>query len=78
MVQTAQINPEKIEEILSTLKEVKRELKEVKETLDREPPYGSDAWWNWSDRRAMEDFAAGRYKTFRTNREFKAYLDGLK
>ena len=65
-------------QILSTLKEIKEDLREVKEKLEEAPPYGSDAWWRWSDSKSMEDMKAGRYKSFKSPQEFSNYLNSLK
>ena len=78
MVQTSQINTETIEKIFTALKEVKQELKEVKEKLDREPPYGSSAWWDWSDRKAMEEYKAGDYFSLLSAKELDEFFKNIR
>lgn len=36
--------------------------------------YGSDEWWEESDRKALEDIKAGKGKTFETIKDLKHYL----
>ncbi len=43
-----------------------------------EPEYGTAAWWEWSDTKAMEDIKHGRYTTLKTEEELQTFLDSLK
>lgn len=72
------ISEHKLDKILSTLEELKKEVSQVKEKLEEAPPYGSDEWWKWSIKRSEEDYKAGRYKTFKTVEEMQKHLDSLK
>lgn len=55
-------------QILNILSQIQRDLADVKKKVeDLEPAYGSDAWWKWSDKKAVEDIKAGRYTTVRSN-----------
>lgn len=37
------------------------EVRAIKVKLfSSEPAYGSDEWWEWSDKKAMDDIKAGR------------------
>lgn len=42
-----------------------------------EPEYGTDAWWEWSDKRAMEDIQAGRTVRIASKKELKEFFDKL-
>lgn len=75
----AVIIPEKkLDKILSILDTLKVEIKELKSKTQKEPPYGSDEWWKWSDEEAREDIRAGRYKSFKSVKDLTKYLDSLK
>lgn len=53
------------EKILSRLDQLTKEVQAIKNRLfEEEPPYGSDEWWEWSDKKAQEDIKAGRYTTY--------------
>ena len=55
-----------LQTILNRLEELSREIKYIKGRLkETEPPYGSEAWWRWAEKKADEDIAAGRYKTYK-------------
>ena len=65
MNQTITVSTKTVDKILARLDSLTHEVKTIKEKLfEEEPPYGSDEWWEWSDRKAMEDIKAGRYKTY--------------
>ena len=72
------ISEKKLDKILSALDNLKEEIKELKSIAQKEPPYGSAEWWEWSDKKALEDMKEGRYKTFKTAKELQKHLDSLK
>ncbi|OGG26558.1 hypothetical protein A2960_03685 [Candidatus Gottesmanbacteria bacterium RIFCSPLOWO2_01_FULL_39_12b] len=78
MVNASPANEYKLDKILSSLEELKREVSQVKAKLEEAPSYGSEEWWDWSDKQAMEDIKAGRYKTFKSVKELTKHLDSLK
>ena len=66
-------------QILTILNKIQKDLAEVKRKVDDlEPVYGSDAWWKWSDKRAMDDIRKGCYTTIRSKKELSEYMDSLK
>ena len=65
MSQAVAIDQKTLEAILGRLEELTREIKFIKAKLvEGEPSYGSSAWWQWAEKKADEDIAAGRYKTY--------------
>lgn len=60
MNQTVTISSKTIEQILARLDRLTKEVRTIKAKLFEEPPYGSDAWWKWSDKKALEDIKTGR------------------
>lgn len=79
MAQTISVPIKTFEKILSRLDQLTREVETIKIRLfESEPAYGSDAWWEWSDKKAKEDIKAGRYTTLHNKKELKEYLDSLK
>jgi len=66
-------------QILNILSQIQRDLADVKKKVeDLEPVYGSDAWWKWSDKKAMEDIKVGRYTTVRSKKELSKFMGSLK
>lgn len=79
MAQTITVPTKTFEEILSRLDQLTEEVFAIKVKLfDKEPPYGSDEWWEWSDRKAMEDIKAGRVTTIRNKKELQQFFNSLK
>ncbi len=45
----------------------------------QEAPYGSNEWWEWSEKKADEDIKMGRVSTVLHNKgELQEFLDSLK
>jgi len=79
MNQTITISPKTVNQILARLDALTKEVKSIKTKLfEEEPPYGSEDWWEWSDKKAMQDIKAGRYTTIHNKKELKLFLDSLK
>lgn len=78
-MQTMTVPTKTFEEILSRLDQLTKEVHVIRVKLfESEPPYGSNEWWEWSDRKAMEDIKAGRFVELKNKGELKTYLDSLK
>lgn len=70
MNQAITVSPKTIEEILTRLDRLTREVRAIKARLfEEEPLYGSDEWWEWSEKKADEDIKAGRYKVYKNVKE---------
>ena len=52
-------------------------ISDVKGVAESTPPYGSDDWWNWSDKQAKQDIKAGRTTIIKNKKELKAFFDNL-
>ncbi|MCL5438546.1 MAG: hypothetical protein M1268_00980 [Patescibacteria group bacterium] len=54
MAQTIIIPTKTIDEIFSRLDELTKAVKKISEKLlAEEPSYGSDKWWEWSDKKSL-------------------------
>ena len=61
MTQTINVPVTKFDELISRLDQLTKEVSAIKVKLfESGLPYGSDAWWNWSDREALEDIKTGK------------------
>ena len=79
MKQTITIDTKILDTILSRLDSLSKDIRAIKTRLiSDEPEYGSDAWWEWSDKKALEDVEAGRYTEITSKKELHAFLDELK
>lgn len=76
MNQVVTVSPKTIQEILSRLDQLTKEVRIIKTRLFKaEPPYGSDEWWQWSDSKAKEDIKAGRVMSFDSAEEAIKWLN---
>lgn len=61
MNQTVTVPAKTIDEIFSRLDELTKTVKRISvKLLNEEPPYGSDEWWEWSDKAAIKEIKAGK------------------
>lgn len=76
MSQAVMVSPKTIQEILVHLHTLTKEVKEIKAKLfEKEPLYGSDEWWEWSERKADEDIKAGRLVRFDSAKDAVKWLN---
>lgn len=79
MNQTIVLQAQQVNKILKTLLDLKREVARLTEKVEGlEPIYGSEQWWEWSDRKALEDIRAGRFVEFKNVKDLQLHLDSLK
>ena len=78
MVDAVYIPEKKLDKILSILDALKVEIKELKSNGQKEPPYGSDEWWEWSDKIAKQEIREGNYYETKNKKELKEFLDNIK
>lgn len=77
-MQTVTVPAKTFEKILARLDQLGRAVEAINEKLEDAPPYGSDEWWEWSNRLAQEDIKKGRYTSLHNKNELQEYLDSLK
>lgn len=78
-MQTITVPSKTIEEILTRLDNLTKEVRAMKSKLfEGEPPYGSDEWWEWSIGKGMEDIKKGNYIEFDSVEKLQRHLDSLK
>lgn len=75
-MQTITVPTKTFEKILSRLDYLSEEIRTIKAKLfEEEPPYGSAAWWTWSDKKANADIKAGRIMKFDSTEEAIKWLN---
>lgn len=77
MNQTIPVSPEVIRQILSSLEELKKDVKEMKQKLQHNPEYGSDEWWQSSVKKGLADIQAGRVEEFDSTEEYIKSVEKL-
>ncbi len=75
MTQTITVPAKTFEKLVSKLDQLTQDVQAIKSRLfEGEPSYGSDEWWEWSDKKAKEDIKAGRVMTFNSAEEAIKWL----
>lgn len=75
-MQTITVPAKTFEKILSRLDLLTQEVADIKTRLfEKEPRYGSDEWWKWSDKKAKEDIKMGRVMKFDSAEEAIKWLN---
>lgn len=64
MNQTVTISQKTLDIIIDRLDELTKEVKTIKQKLAEEPPYGTTAWWEWSEKKADKDIKSGKVIKF--------------
>ncbi len=78
-MQTVTVPAETFEKILSRLDQLTEDVQAIKSSFfEKEPPYGSDAWWEWSDKKAKEEIKQGKGITLHNKKELKEFFKNLK
>lgn len=78
MSQAITITPKTVETIVEQLAKLTKEVKAIKARLfEEEPPYGSDEWWEWSDKKAIEEIKAGKGIKITNKKELDIFFNNL-
>lgn len=77
-MQTVTVDAKTFEKILSKLDHLSRAVEAINEKLEGALLYGSNEWWEWSNKKAQEDIRNGRYTALHNKKELQKYLDSLK
>lgn len=64
----------RLEEKIDGMKEDKGMKNKKEDDEENDPPYGSDAWWEKSDKEAYEAVKRGEYIQFESAEEMNAYF----
>ena len=79
MNQTVAVPTKTINEIFSRLDELANAVKKIAAKLsEKEPPYGSDEWWEWSNEEALKEIKAGKGIKIHNKKELNAFFKNLK
>ncbi len=75
--QTQSLDDSAMVSLLNELATLSQAAKNVREKLLKIVPvkYGSDLWWEKSDKEAIEEIKAGKGISFNNIKELKEYLD---
>ncbi len=75
MSQALTVTPKTIEQILTRLETLTKEVKMIKTRLfEEEPTYGSDAWWEKEEAEADKEIKEGKYTVYENAQDLIADL----
>lgn len=79
MADVVTVRSDTLSQILVRLKALQKDVRSIgKKVEDLEPVYGSDAWWQWSDKGAVESIERGDYYELKNKKELDSFLDNIK
>lgn len=77
MTQVVSFDSKIAKDILTTLRELKKEVVRLNEKLAAAPPYGSAEWWDWSDAQALKSIREGKGTVIRNKKELADFFKSL-
>ena len=76
-MQTITVPLETFEKIISRLDHLTKAVEAINEKLAGSPPYGSDAWWEWSNAKALKSIKEGKGTVIHTKKELNEFFNSL-
>ena len=77
-MQTITVPAKTFEKILSRLDQLTQDVQAIKSTLsEKEPPYGSDEWWKWSNKKALKSIKEGKGLVINNKKELDQFFKSL-
>lgn len=78
-MQTVTVPAKTFEKILSRLDLLTQEVADIKTRLfEKEPSYGSDEWWGWSNAKALQEVKEGKGTVIHNKKELKEFFKSLR
>lgn len=78
MANTITLTQTAYKELLNRLSKLEKMMATLLEKLkEEEPPYGTEAWWEWSIKKGKEDIKKGRYTTLKTHKDIDRFFESL-
>jgi len=74
MANTITLSQPAYKELLNRLSKLESMVAVLLQKFEKEPPYGSDEWWNYSIKKGEEDIKKGNFKVFDSGKSLSKYL----
>ena len=65
------------DEIVARLERLEKLVEKLSEQLQSSLLYGSDKWWEWSDKESLKEVKRGEFVLFDSPEEMEEYLNSL-
>jgi len=69
MSNTVTLSQSAYKELLARMNRLEKMIATLLERFEQEPPYGSDAWWDWSIKKGKEAIKKGEYVEITTQKQ---------
>lgn len=77
MANTVTLSQPAYKELLNRLSRLEKMVVSLVEKFEQEPPYGTDAWWDWSIKKSKEAIKKGEYVEITTKQQLNDYFKSL-
>lgn len=76
MSQVIQLSKSQFDTLLERLSRLEKTVSQLLEKVG-EPPYGSDEWWDWSDKTALKEAEKGEYYELKSKEDIKDFFKNI-
>lgn len=76
-MQTVTVPAKTFEKMLSRLDQLAVQVEAIKKKLEGAPIYGSDAWWERSNKKALESIKKGKGTVVNNKKELDVFFQNL-
>ena len=77
-MQTVTVPAKTFEKILSKLEQLTTQVESINGKLEGAPLYGSDEWWEWSNKKALKSIQEGKGTVIRNKKELDIFFQNLR
>lgn len=78
MAQTITLTQSAYKDLIERLSRIEKSLSRLMASQKKEPPYGTNAWWEWSDKQAMNEMKKENTIAVHSKKEMQQLLDSYK
>lgn len=64
-------------ELLNRLSKLEKMVASLLKKFEEEPPYGTEAWWDWAIKKGKEDIKKGQYTALKTHKDIDKFFNSL-
>jgi len=75
MSNTVALSQSDYKELVTRLSRLEKTVSTLADRFEKEPPEGSDAWWDWSDKKALDEMKKGQYVEFNSAKDMVNFLN---
>jgi hypothetical protein len=77
MAQMITLKQSEYQKLIDRISKLETQVSKMVQFFQKEPSYGSDAWWKWANKKGMEALKKGEYTEITTDKQRKSYFKSL-